>query len=389
MRIGLITENWPPAIGGIENYLEHVASYLNKGGDEVTVIASKVAGADRKKKGDKKELLGPKVIRKRFFSNIVRPRWWPLYRWIRKKAKQEKWEVVFCGKALFEGLIGYLLKKKCGVPYVIFTYAMEIEDWKSNLWQKLKLKKILRNADKVVCINDVTKKSLIELGVAESSIVKAWPGVDAKMLEESNAEQVEGILEKYELSQPYIISVGRLIKRKGFDLVIEAFSQIDQTKFGDTKLVIVGDGPELDKLQGDVEGELLDTSVLFLPDVPNKDLRALYAGAHLFVLAPREIVNDIEGFGIVYLEAAAQGVPCIGTKTGGVPEAVVDGGTGIVVKSENVDAICKAMERILADNEFRDALGERGRQRVLKEFSWDTRIKVIEDAISGCLENRK
>lgn len=382
MRVGLITENWPPAIGGIENYLEHVASYLSKGGDEVTVIAPKVAG-ERRKKSSEKESLGPKVIRKRFFNTIVRPKWWRLYRGVRRKAREEKWEVVLCGKALFEGLIGYLLKKKCGIPYVIFTYAMEIEDWKSSLWQKFKLKKVLKNADKVVCINDVTKKALIELGVAESNIIKVWPGVDTEMLKESNEKEVENILEKYELSQPYVISVGRLIERKGFDLVIESFSKIDQTKFGDTKLVIVGDGPQLDKLQSDVEGELLDTSVLFLPDVPNEDLRALYAGAHLFVLAPRPLANDIEGFGIVYLEAAAQGVPCIGTKTGGVPEAVVDGGTGIVVEPENVDAICKAMERILADNEFRNVLGARGKQRVQTEFNWDVRINVIQETIKS------
>jgi phosphatidyl-myo-inositol dimannoside synthase len=380
MKVGLITENWPPAIGGIQNYLEHVAEYLNREGNQVTVIAPKVAGSNKPNKN--KDEATVEVIRKRFFSSIVRPRWWFLFRGIKKRAKKEKWEVTLCGKALFEGLIGYLLKKKLGIPYIIFTYAMEIEDWKKNPWQKMKLKKVLKNADKVFCINDITKKSLIELGVDEHNIVKAWPGVDANMLKETQEEQVRAVLKKYELTQPYIISVGRLIERKGFDLVIDAFGQIDQTKVRDTKLVIVGDGPQLDQLQSHVEASLLDNSVLFLPDVPDEDLRALYAGAYLFALTPRELTNDIEGFGIVYLEAAAQGVPCIGTDTGGVPEAIVNGGTGIIVEPENVDAICAAMERILSDNKFRNRLGDQGKLRAKEEFNWNTRIAIISDSIS-------
>jgi phosphatidylinositol alpha-1,6-mannosyltransferase len=381
MGVLLITEMWPPKIGGVENYLKCVATYLGKAGEDVTVIAPKIAGGGREDESNEKNLEGVKEKRKKFFCNIVRPKWWFFYRWIRRKTKQNKVEMVLCGKALFEGIVGYLLKKKYGIPYVVFTYAMEIEEWKKNRWQRIKLKKALKGADKVICINEVTKQSLLELGVDKSKVVKAWPGVSEKMLKEVSKKQVREVLDKYEVTQPYVVSVGRLIERKGFDLLIEAFSRIDQTKFGNTKLVIVGDGPLLDGLQDDVEGELLDTSVIFLPDVPDEELRALYAGAHLFALTPKQQESDIEGFGIVYLEAAAQRVPSIATNTGGVPEAVVDGGTGIVVESENVDAICKAMERILSDNEFRNKLGERGKQRVWEQFRWEERIKPILEIV--------
>ena len=386
MKIGLVTENWLPNIGGIENYLKNVVGFLQKNGNEITVIAPKPGRKEYKEKNEEEKDSSVTIIRKCFFSSLIRPRWWLLYRGIKRRAKKEEWDVVLCGKGLFEGMIGYLLKKKLGVPYVVFTYAMEIEKWKSIWWEKRKLKQVLMNADKVVCINEVTKKVLIELGVNEKAIIKAWPGVDENMFKQISEDAVAEALKKYDIRRPYVLSVGRLIERKGFKELIGAFGKIDQTRFGDTQLVVVGDGPLLDELQAAVEGELMDASVLFLPEVPDEDLPALYAGSKLFALTPKEMDGDIEGFGIVYLEAAAQGIPSIGTNTGGVPEAVIDRGTGIIVEAGNIKAITKALEKILGDDEFNIKLGKEARRRAGEEFSWNKRGQVIEEAIKSIKE---
>ncbi|OGY36167.1 MAG: hypothetical protein A3I08_04945 [Candidatus Andersenbacteria bacterium RIFCSPLOWO2_02_FULL_46_11] len=163
--------------------------------------------------------------------------------------------------------------------------------------------------------------------------------------------------------------------------MIEAFAKLDQTQFGNQQLVIVGDGPQLAALQNGVESELIDLSVLFLPEVPNEDLPALYAGAMVFAMTPRELAGDIEGFGLVYLEAAAQGTPAVGTKTGGVPEAVVDGGTGILVEPEDAGAVKNAMAKIILDKKFREKLGEAAKSRARQKFAWGERILVIEKGI--------
>jgi len=189
------------------------------------------------------------------------------------------------------------------------------------------------------------------------------------------------VLKKYDIRRPYILSVGRLIERKGFDRLIEAFGQLEQTEFGNMQLVIAGDGPQLAALQNVVEKELIDSSVLFLPEVPHVDLPKLYAGATVFALTPREINGDIEGFGLVYLEAAAQGTPAVATRTGGVSEAVIDGGTGIVVEPENISAVKQALSKLLKDQAFREKLGEAAKRRAEREFNWTERIKVIEIAL--------
>lgn len=401
MKLLLLTENWPPRVGGIENYLWHVAHFLARNGHEITVVAPKrgrKAGAGRDGEQDQKEtgrgqLRGGlhqgadysavKVINKRFFGRLIRPRWWGLYRWISKLAGKQQYDAVLCGKGLFEGMVGYLLKRKWGIPYAVFTYAMEVESWKKTWREKSKLRKITQEAKIVFCINDQTKKSLLSLGVDENKIIKAWPGVDDAMFKRITEEDILAALKKYEIKRPYVISVGRLIARKGFDVLIEAFAKLDQTQFGNQQLVIVGDGPQLATLQNGVESELIDSSVLFLPEVPNKDLPALYAGASLFAMTPRDLDGDIEGFGMVYLEAAAQGTPAVGTKTGGVTEAVIDGGTGILVEPEDAGAVKHAMAKIILDKKFREKLGEAARNRARKEFNWMERIGVIEQGIQA------
>lgn len=384
----MITEYWPPMVGGIENYLWHVAQQLASVGHEVTVVAPKIkqgdstAGdlANRAVTSDGKGV-GVKVIRKKFYGRIARPRWWRLYKWIKKKARQEKYDMVLCGKGLFEGMVGYLLQRSLGVPYAIFSYGMEIECWMQDWRNRNKLSKVARGARVVFCINEQTEDSLKTLGVAEKNIVKAWPGVDEALFKQVTEEEIVAQLKKYDIRRPYVISVGRLIERKGFDVLIEAFGQLDQTEFGNTKLVIVGDGPMLAPLQDAVEKELIDSSVLFLPDVPDDDLPALYAGASLFAMTPRDLNGDIEGFGLVYMEAAAQGTPAVATRTGGVPEAVIDGGTGIIVEPENADAIKKAMGKLLKDKALRDKMGATAKRRAAEEFNWQERIKVIDGAL--------
>lgn len=399
MKLLLLTENWPPRVGGIENYLWHVAHFLALNGHEVTVIAPKrgrkegvgrngVKGRTEKENWqlgdgshagtDYKEV---KVINRRFYGRLIRPRWLGLYRWLSKMAGKEQYDAVLCGKGLFEGMVGYLLKRKWGIPYAVFTYAMEVESWKKTWREKSKLQKITQEAMLVFCINDQTKDSLLNLGVDGGKIVKAWPGVDDAMFNRITEEDILVVLKKYEIRRPYVISVGRLIARKGFDVLVEAFAGLDQTQFGNQQLVIVGDGPQLAALQNGVESELIDSSVLFLPEVPNEDLPALYAGATLFAMTPRDLAGDIEGFGLVYLEAAAQGTPAVGTKTGGVPEAVIDGGTGILVEPEDAGAVKNAMAKIILDKKFREKLGEAAKNRARQEFNWTERIKVIEKAI--------
>lgn len=377
MRVLLLAENWPPRVGGIENYLKSIVEHLPA---EITIVAPNISGPSDVRR--KKQIL-KSVIRKRFFWPLIKPAWLPLYLWLRRKVKKEKYDVVLCGKTLFEGLAGYYLKRRLGVPYIVFTYAMEIEVWSGSYRGRQKLIRVLQNADRVVYINEETKKTLFSLGVVEKQLVKIWPGVDDRFFADISLSKVDATRRKYNLKSPYILTVSRLIERKGVDVLIEAFSGLDQTRFSNIDLVVVGDGPMKGRLEHLAEKLWVNTSVNFLGWVPDMDLPALYKGATVFTMTPRRVGDDMEGFGIVYLEAAAGGVPAVGTDTGGVAEAVVHNKTGLVVKPDSLVAVKDALEKLLAHKGFRHKLGKQARQRAWHQFRWRKRILLVKGMLDA------
>ena len=348
IKVLLLAETWA-GVGGVQRYLRGVKENL---GIEVKVLSPQT---------------------RRFFWPVIRPAWLPLFIYLWRKAKRKEFEVLLCGKALFEGLAGYYLKKHLGVPYVVFTYAMEISVWSRDEKVKRKMQRSLLNADRVVYINEITKRHLRELGVKEERLIKVQPGVEFEKHKFKSTKH----------KQRYVLSVGRLIPRKGFDTLIEAFSQLDQVQFGDVELWIAGDGPDLTRLEQAAEDSWINKSVKFLGDVPDERLQELYAGAEVFAMTPREIDGDFEGFGMVYLEAAAHGVPSVGTKTGGVPEAVTNERTGILVEPNNPNAAAVALMRLLANNEQRERMGRQAQLRAQESFSWEEQIAPLRRALQA------
>lgn len=385
MKALLLAENWPPRTGGIENYLTHIATLLPKG--SVTVVAP--IAEDKVGTGNEEGNSGIKeVIRKRFFWPFLKPAWLPLWLFIKKLAAAEKFDVILCGKALFEGLVAYRLKKLFDIPYIVFTYAMEIEVWARETKTKKKLIQVLLAADRVVYINEETKKTLLQLGVLERQLVKVWPGVDDGYFNEQNNEDVARVIATYNLKQPYIFAFGRLVPRKGFDVLIDAFAKLDQMKFPHLQLVIAGDGPERKNLEGAAKRNFLDASVKFLGFVPQEDVVALYSGAKIFALTPRVDASDIEGFGIVYMEAAACGVPAIGTRIGGVPEAIEHNVSGLVVAPDSSKDVADALALLLSDEQLRSKLGAAARKRAWDDFRWSKRILLVKGMIDAILAER-
>lgn len=369
MRIWLLTENWPPRVGGIERYLTGIAEHLVE--HEVTVIAPfdspAFGGIAQGKPFDFR------VIRKRFYWPMW-PKWLPLYFSLKKIAAENKPDIIICGKALVEGRIAKILKKSLGIPYVVCTYGMEIATWQNLPRIQRKLKSVLHHANAVLYINKQTKQELITLGVPENNLHELYPGVDNDSLLKMN--NPEDVLKKYSIHAPYIISVARLVKRKGMDDLIEAFAGLNIARqSGGPALVLVGDGPErksLEKL-----AKKLNANVIFVGQISDEDVRALYTKAKLFALTPKELPGDFEGFGIVYLEAAFFGLPTIGTKTGGVAQAVQDGVTGLLAEPGNIASIQDALQKILSEPTLATTYGTQGKKRVTRKFLWEQAIAKL------------
>ena len=353
MKLWLIAENWPPRVGGIERYLHGIASHIPQGG--IRVFAPKEShqgGVDE-----------PYVTRKRFFWKPLWPSWLPLFVSLKKQALTSRPDVILCGKALMEGRIALFLKRIMGIPYVVCTYGMEIATWSSQPKNRKRLVTVLTHADKVLCINKQTQQELETLGVPVDRLAILYPGIHPETL--AKAENTQEVLAKYKISGPYILTVARLVKRKGIDDLIQAYANLTSEKI---PLVIVGDGPEKESLAA--QAKTIGDTIIFTGAVSDTELHTLYANATLFALTPKELPGDYEGFGIVYMEAAYYGLPTLGTTTGGVSEAVEDGVTGILAQPGNIESISRGLHTLLTQPTLAKQYGEAGKERALASFTW-------------------
>lgn len=377
--VWVLAENWRPRRGGIESYLMHVAEYLARSGFKVTAIVpiSSVI---------KDTISGVVEIQYRMLWPIIKPAWLPLFLQLWKRAKSERPSVIICGKGLFEGLVGYYFKKYLGIPYVVCTYALEINTWQAHKSTRRKLIRVLKSALLVTHISNVIKNILSENGVLESQLYHLQPGVDIRFCNKVSDSLIKSTGLFYGIKGRYVLAVARLAKRKGLDVVIEAFSQIDQTRFADVKLVIVGDGPESTEIESLIDELYMSTSVVLLKDVPDKHLPALYAGAELFALVPRTLYGDVEGFGIVYLEAGACSTPVIGSRSGGVAEAVEENKTGILVPENDIAETTNAIEDLLSNKARCQQLGNFAHDKICSKATWDVQVTKFVSILRQKLE---
>ena len=192
--------------------------------------------------------------------------------------------------------------------------------------------------------------------------VIVYPGVDPGQW----SERPERVRDR---SEPRILFVGRLVRRKGADQLLTAFSRL-RAEFPSARLDIVGDGPERRNLVDLAKRLGMGDAVTFHGALFGSRLRDVYAGASFLVLPSRMSATDVEGFGTVFLEAGMAGIPSIGTRTGGIPEAVTDGVTGKLVRAEDLDELQTAMRTLLDNPKEMARLGANAREKAMK-FSWD------------------
>ena len=170
-----------------------------------------------------------------------------------------------------------------------------------------------------------------------------------------------------------IITVARLVRSKGHDTVLKALPKVIE-RFPDTKYFIIGEGPEAEKLKEVVREFELSQYVIFTGQVDEAELISHYRTCDLFILTSREIeaTGEVEGFGIVFLEASACGKPVIGARSGGIQEAIIDKVTGMLVDPLDIYGTSEAIIKLFSDDELRRRLGENGKIRVDKELNMAT-----------------
>jgi phosphatidylinositol alpha-1,6-mannosyltransferase len=180
--------------------------------------------------------------------------------------------------------------------------------------------------------------------------------------------------------RPLVVCVSRLVRRKGQDVLIRAMPAI-RRRVPDACLLLVGGGGDAARLRA--RAAEAPGTVVLADEVPGDEVPAYHAAADVFAMPCRSRLGglEVEGFGIVYLEAAASGRPAVAGRSGGAPEAVVDGRTGLVVDGAHVGAVAEAVSALLADPRRGAAMGKAGRARAEGEFAWP----VLAERLAGWL----
>ena len=297
--------------------------------------------------------------------------------------RREKIEQIHCGKVLPEAWVALCLRAFCRIPFLVFAHGEEITTGFLSRRLRLLLPFVYKRASAIIANSENTKKILVELGVPHEKVHVLHPSVPVDQFRDAGREGAR-IRERHGLGEgPVLLTVGRLQKRKGHDRTIEALPRLVES-FPGLRYVIVGTGEERERLAELASRLGVEENVVFSGLVTDGDLPGYYGACDLFLMPNRTEKSDIEGFGIVFLEAAAAHKPSIAGASGGAGEAVVDGVTGLLVDGDRVDDVSCAVQRLLADPAGARRMGEAGYDRVRREFTYERAAVRLGEISKGC-----
>lgn len=355
----LITTDYLPDTGGIVIYWSELAKHFPQ--DKFLILAP-----------ISNESIPSNIIRTNFFINWIWPHWVLLLIKLPKIISQHDIKLIIAAQILPIGTICYFLRKiRLIKEYQVSCHGMDLALLRGR--KKRLAKSILNLASKVIVNSDFTKGLVYDFGVPEKRVYKIRP-CPHKLLPAKIS-----VPNKYNIdTDRVILSVARLVERKGIAEIIIAMPQVWQI-IPEAVYLIVGDGPDRDRLNW-IFKENIKTKdrgkIIFCGRVPDNELSAYYQTANIFIMTTRKIEGDIEGFGMVYLEAGLFNLPVIASPVGGVGEAVKEGETGIFVNSKNSDEISAAIIKLLKDDEFRIKLGNNN-YNWAKSFNWSEEAKKL------------
>ncbi len=319
-------------------------------------------------------------------SRWVWPRWLKALQSVRRAMKEQQTDHLLVGQILPLGTVALVLSWFFGKPYTVMTHAMDITipfgPHGSKSKQQL-MRFILKYAHSVTTVSTYTKmqlESLFDVDPRKIRLIYPCPHYNGVAYSDTElAQMAQKVDEQYQLrDKKVILTVGRLVERKGVDYVITAMQQV-RKKVPDAVYCIVGTGEYQAALEALVEKYELQDSVVFAAAENDEMVRNWYARCDVFVMPSRELkTRDVEGFGIVFVEAGSFGKPVIGGKSGGVLDAVLDGENGYVVSPMDLDMIEQAVIRLLTDPEQAQRFGEEGKRRVKQYFEWEIQAKKLE-----------
>jgi phosphatidylinositol alpha-1,6-mannosyltransferase len=361
-----VTNDFPPRSGGIEQFVDNLLRRMDPAA--VRVITSRYPGAE----AHDRALPYPvaRIARRPLLPTRA------VARQIKQEAARHAAELVVFGASWPLAELAPFLP----LPSVALTHGHEAGIAK--VGGGLLIRHALRGVNGIGVISDYTQRSLTPWVPPATAVHRIPPGVDVDRfhpgISGADIRACYGVGD----DTPLVVCLSRLVARKGQDVLIEAWPSVVRAVAG-ASLLIAGSGPMEQALRRRVNELRLEGDVSFAGDVGAADLPRFHAAADLFVMPcrTRALGLDVEGLGIVYLEAQATGTPVIAGTSGGAPEAVVDGETGMVVDGRDVAAVAECVIELHDDPARRAAMGAAGRRFVTQQYSWD----VVSQRFTGML----
>jgi phosphatidyl-myo-inositol dimannoside synthase len=370
MKVLLVTNDFPPRPGGIQSFVHQLA--VRQPAGSVVVYASSWKDAE---KFDAEQPF--EVVRDPTTVLLPTP---GVARRLAALARARGCDTLWFGAAAPLGLLAAGLRRRAGIARAVAQTHGHEAGWTVFPGTKMTLRRIARSMDVVTYLGEYTRARLEPPLGRLTALRRLSPGVDTDVFH----PDVDGgeVRARYGLSgRPVVVCVSRLVPRKGQDVLIRALPEI-RRRVPDAALLIVGGGPNRSRLHRLAAGT---DHVVFTGSVPWPQLPSYFAAGDVFAMPCRTRNGglDVEGLGIVYLEASATGLPVVAGDSGGAPEAVREGETGFVVNGRDVAAVADRVARLLADPPLARRMGTAGRAWVERDWRWSTQAERMHALLTG------
>jgi phosphatidylinositol alpha-1,6-mannosyltransferase len=362
MRHALLTEQWFPAIGGSIQLFDALYARAMPAGDSVHIIAGGSPGDERF------DLDYPLPVAR---FDAAR------YTWLKPESTleytrmaaaamrvcaRERIEVLHCARVIPEAIVGAIVQRALGTPYVVWVHGEEVAVYQHYAVKKRLMPRLFAGAKAVIANSSHTRILAARAGALEDKLHVVNPAVDAALF--AGPFDVSDLVARWNLAdRTVLLTVGRLSRRKGHDVMLGALARLRaEGALGNIVWVVLSDGELEAELRARCTAAALDDVVRWVGPVAREELPRYYHLAQLFVMPNRTLGDDdIEGFGMVFLEASAAGVPVIGGRSGGVSDAIRDGETGLLVDGASVAAVAEAIVSLTRDRARARQMGDAGR----------------------------
>jgi phosphatidyl-myo-inositol dimannoside synthase len=367
-RVLVVTNDFPPRPGGIQSFVHGLVSRLPP--DDVVVLTSRWRGweewdADQPYdvvRADTSVLLPTPAVRRQAVA-LLRAR---------------DCSAVWFGAAAPLGLLAPALRAAGARRLVATTHGHEV-GWSMLPGTRGLLRRIAASVDVVTYLGEFTRGHLASaLGPFANRLERLTPGVDVTEFRPGRGTRMRATLGLAD--RAVVVCVSRLMARKGQDVLLRALPVIRES-VPDAALLLVGGGPLRGDLERYVDRAGLREHVVLTGSVATAEMPEYFGAGDVFAMPCRSRLGglDVEGLGMVFLEAAASGLPVVAGRSGGAPDAVRDGDTGVVVDGRSLDAVANAVTGLLVDRAQATAMGERGREWVTRDWSWDRSVALLRE----------